>query len=94
MKESATGYDAVVPNVRGLVEPLHAVYHKRLLPNIERHLDGNRLELRGIFRGANVRYLSEKEIDRFDPERRSFININSPTEYKEAICSDSECRNS
>jgi molybdopterin-guanine dinucleotide biosynthesis protein A len=93
LMEQAPGYDAVVPAFGELIEPLHAVYSKRLLPVIEERIREDERRIRSIFGHANVRYVTEKEISRFDPERRSFINLNTPQQYKEATCSDSECRN-
>jgi molybdopterin-guanine dinucleotide biosynthesis protein A len=93
MMELAPGYDAVVPAVGKLIEPLHAVYSKNVLPVIEEQFRVDDRRIRTIFARANVRYVTEKEIARFDPERRSFINLNTPQQYKEATCSDSECRN-
>ncbi len=89
----APGYDAVVPTFKERAEPLHAVYSKSLLPMIEKRIREDDRRLQGIFERANVRYVAEKEISRFDPERRSFINLNTPQQYKEATCLDSECRN-
>ena len=91
--EQAQGYDAVVPVVGELIEPLHAVYSRKLLPAIEERIRKDERKIQGIFARANVRYVTEKEISRFDPERRSFVNLNTPQQYKEATCSDSECRN-
>ncbi len=93
LMELAPGYDAVVPGEGELTEPLHAVYSRKLLPVIEERIRCDERRMQGIFSGANVRYVTEKEISRFDPERRSFINLNTPQQYKEATCSDSECRN-
>lgn len=91
--ELAPGYDAVVPVVGGQAEPLHAVYSKKLLPLIEERIRENERRIQDIFSSVNVRYVTEQEISRFDPDRRSFINLNTPQQYKEATCSDSECRN-
>jgi molybdopterin-guanine dinucleotide biosynthesis protein A len=93
LMELAPGYDAVVPVVGGQAEPLHAVYSKKLLSVIEERVRKDERRIQGIFSHANVRYVTEKEISRFDPEQRSFINLNTPQQYKEATCSDSECRN-
>lgn len=82
------GYDAVVPKVNGFAEPLHAVYGRRILPRIESQLRGGEQRIQELFRTIRVRYLSEAEIVRFDPLMRSFKNINTPEEYKEAVCSD------
>lgn len=89
----AAGYDIVLPRIGGLPEPLHAVYHRGLLPLIENRIHQDARQIQGIFGESRVRYVTEEEIDRYDRERRSFINLNTPLEYKEATCLDWECRN-
>ena len=89
----AKGHDIVVPRIAGRVEPLHALYSKRLLPLIEKRLQQDERQIQGIFSEATVRYVTEPEIDRYDPGRRSFKNLNTPEEFKEATCLDLECRN-
>lgn len=88
----AQGHDIVVPKVAGYLEPLHALYHRRLLPVIEERLRQDARQIRGIYSNARVRYVTETEIHRFDPETRSFKNLNTMEEYKEATCLDLECR--
>jgi molybdopterin-guanine dinucleotide biosynthesis protein A len=88
----AEGYDAVLPGSGDLIEPLHAVYGRHLLPVIEQHIERDDRRIRSIFEGRRVRYVSQEEIDRFDPRRRSFINLNTRKEYEEVTCSDLECR--
>ena len=84
----APGYDVVVPTIEGAVEPLHAVYRRSLLPLLEKRIHQDDRQIRGIYPDVRVRYVTGEEIDQFDPKRRSFININTPEEYKEASCSD------
>lgn len=91
--EVARGHDAVVPMVRGLLEPLHAVYSRGLMPAIEAQLRMKDRRIRAMFDQIRVRYVTEEEIVRFDPQQRSFRNVNTPEEYKEASCLDWECRN-
>jgi molybdopterin-guanine dinucleotide biosynthesis protein A len=88
----AEGYDIVVPAVGGMLEPLHAVYRKRLVPVIEAQIMRHRQRIRELFGTQRVRYVAEEEIDRFDPARKSFKNLNTPQEYEEAACADWECR--
>jgi len=88
----AGDYDVVVPKVGEYIEPLHAIYRKKLLPVIEKRIQCDARQIRGVFSEVRVRYVTESEIDRFDPERRSFKNLNTPEEYKEAACLDWECR--
>ncbi len=89
----AAGFDVVVPRVGGLLEPLHAVYRKSVFPAIEARIRQDRRRIRGIFDEVNVRYVEDDEIVRFDPGRKSFVNLNTPADYKEVLCLDWECRN-
>jgi molybdopterin-guanine dinucleotide biosynthesis protein A len=91
----ASECDIVVPRIGGFLEPLHAVYSRGLIPVMENRIRRDFRQIQGIFgeTGVRVRYVTEAEIDRYDKERRSFMNLNTPGEYKEAACSDLECRN-
>ena len=93
MMASAEGYDVVVPKTGNQCEPLHALYHRKLLARIEKHVRRGSGRIQTLYRDARVRYITEEEIERFDPLRRSFMNLNTPEEYKEALCSDLGCGN-
>jgi len=93
MEGASESYDVTLPKVRGMLEPLHAVYRRSLLPKIEERLRAGRKDIRGLLDGARVRFITEEEVDRFDPEHRSFNNLNTRKEYEEVVCSDWECRN-
>jgi molybdopterin-guanine dinucleotide biosynthesis protein A len=93
MTGMAGDYDVVLPRVGDLIEPLHAVYSRELLPVIEDHLRRDQRRIRDILAGIRVQYVREEEIDMFDPARRSFLNLNTRKEYEEVTCSDLECRN-
>jgi molybdopterin-guanine dinucleotide biosynthesis protein A len=84
----ADGQDIIVPMIAGHVEPLHAIYSKRLLPIIEKHIQQDARQVQGIFHEARIHYVTEEEIDCFDPKKQSFRNLNTPEEYKEAACLD------
>lgn len=92
MGSLAGGYDIVVPAVGGMLEPLHAVYRKGLLPVIEAQIMRYEQQIRVLFEKQRIRYVAGEEIDRFDPARKSFKNLNTPQEYEEAACADWECR--
>lgn len=89
----AAGHDAVVPVIVGQFEPLHAVYRRTAAGLMGSHILNGVQRITAVFSGLSIRRVSEEEIARFDPGRRSFINLNTPQEYKEALCSDSGCRN-
>lgn len=80
----AAGHDAVVPRMGGLPEGLHAVYGKACLEPIRARLAAGRLSVKGFFADVRVRYVEAAEIDRFDPERRSFFNVNTPDDLEAA----------
>lgn len=86
------GYDVVVPAVGDLVEPLHAVYRRSLMPLMEQRIRQGDQRIRGMFTNLRVRYVAREEIERFDPERKSFKNLNTPQDYEEAACADWGCR--
>ena len=71
------GFDLVAPRVEGQVEPLHAVYMRSCLTTIEKMMKEGVLGVHRLFPRVNVRYLEVEEIARFDPEQRSFFNINT-----------------
>ena len=73
-------FDAVVPSIHGNVEALHALYCKRCLPAIRRLVDSGEYQVFRFFPEVSVRYVDDNEIRRFDPELRSFFNVNRPQE--------------
>ncbi len=73
-----SGVDSVVPYIAGNYESLHAVYHRTCLPVIQEQLERGRLRIHDIYTRLQVRLVTEVEIERFDPEQRSFVNLNSP----------------
>jgi len=84
MIQVSVGFDLVVPRLRDMVEPLHAVYSKGCLAPIESLLKQDNPNLRQLFTSIKVRYVEAEEIDRFDPEHLSFFNINSQADLERA----------
>lgn len=78
------GYDAVVPKVDWMIEPLHAVYTKRCLPPIKHLIDSRKYQIVKIFSSIRTRYVEEKEIRAYDPQLKSFFNINKPQDLLKA----------
>jgi len=75
--EECSGYDVVIPEAAGEVEPLFAVYSKSCLPVITDNLHKGELKVRNVLARLRVRRIGEDEIDRADPERLSFFNVNT-----------------
>ncbi|MHB1318391.1 MAG: NTP transferase domain-containing protein [Anaerolineae bacterium] len=71
------GWDVVVPRLAVGLEPLHAFYHKRCLVALHSALADGRRRVTGFYDLLRVRYVDESDIGRYDPERLSFLNINT-----------------
>jgi len=80
----STDFDLVVPRLGNMIEPLHAVYSKACLAPIERLIKQGSLGVRELFTLVRVRYVEAEEIDRFDPEHLSFLNINTNSDLARA----------
>jgi molybdopterin-guanine dinucleotide biosynthesis protein A len=78
----AADYDVVLPRLGDLAEPLHAVYGKGCLGPMERHLAQGRRRIVVFFDEVRVRYVEQAEIDRYDPRHLSFLNVNTPEDWR------------
>ena len=76
--------EAVVPRLAGQPEPFRAMYRRDCLGPIRTALAAGQLRVTSIFADMQVRYVDEAEIDRFDPEHLSFVNINTPADLEQA----------
>jgi molybdopterin-guanine dinucleotide biosynthesis protein A len=73
--------DVIIPRIDGLLEPLHAVYNKACLPVMERLLEKGCRKIIAFFPDVQVRYVEDHEIDKFDPLRLSFVNVNTQEDW-------------
>lgn len=80
----ADGYDLVIPRLRGLLEPLHAIYGKACLPAMADLLERGQRQIIGFFHRVRVRYVEEEEVDRYDPRHTSFVNVNTQEDWERA----------
>ena len=84
MIESASGFDIVIPRIKGMLEPLHAVYSKNCIDPIRRQIATDEVMIRVLLERVKVRYMEEVEVNRFDPEHLSFFNINTEDDLRKA----------
>jgi len=84
MVKIAPGFDVVIPRIGDQMEPLHAVYSRNCIGPMEDQIKQGTLRVTGFFDSVKVRYVREEELDRFDPERLSFFNINTEADLKRA----------
>jgi len=75
---AAHGVEAVIPVVRGYDEPLFAVYRRGVLPLIQRAIAAGELKVGAVCAQLHAARIEEEELRRFDPELRSFTNLNTP----------------
>ena len=79
-----TAADVIIPRLKGLLEPLHALYSRNCLEPIVRLLAQGGGRIISFFPQVRVRYIEAAEVDRFDPQHRSFFNINTPEDWQQA----------
>ena len=76
--EIKADFDVVVPRISGKMEALHALYGKRCQSKIEGLINSRIYQIFRFFNEVSVRYVDEDEVRIFDPDLRSFLNINRP----------------
>ena len=77
-------FDAMIPNTSAGMEPLCAVYSKKCINAIERHLTQNKFKIQRVFKKHRIKPMSDKFCRRFDPDLSSFYNINTPRDHSNA----------
>ena len=90
-------YDAVMPytyssrqtpfrrnNTQITLQTLCAAYAKRCLPIIEQMIRESDLRVHALAEHAHVQRVSPEIWEEFDPEGRSFFNINTPEDFERA----------
>lgn len=83
--------DVVIPRSPTGLEPLHAVYRKEAcLPPIQKALAENSLRMVGWLSEVRVYEMAPEEIAPLDPGFRSFMNVNTPQEFRNAEMLDHE----
>lgn len=81
----AEGYDVVVPEWEGRLNPIQAVYRTRVLPLLAEQLAEGRRRPVDLFDRVAVRRVTEAEIRSVDPRGLTFLNMNTPAEYEQAV---------
>ncbi len=78
-------YDVVVPVWQDRLQPLHAVYRRRVVPHLHAQLTAHRLRPVYLYDRVPTRKISPTDIKRFDPEGLSFLNMNTQADYQAAL---------
>lgn len=77
--------EVVVPEWEGRLHPLQAVYRTSVQPLLEEQLAAGRRRLMDLFDRVRTRAVGEAELRALDPEGYSFLNMNDPGDYAEAL---------
>ena len=77
--------DAVVPVIDDRPEPLHAVYRKTCAASMHARIISNQLKIAPVFNALKTEWVSEVELRKIDPALRSFRNLNTPLDYRQAL---------
>ena len=72
---------AVVPENKGRLEPLAAVWRRGVLPAARKQMAAADFSLQNLARSAGAEILSEPEWKPFDPSGNSFSNLNTMNDY-------------
>ncbi|MCP4405963.1 MAG: molybdenum cofactor guanylyltransferase [bacterium] len=82
MQTRASGCDVLVPKTSDGLHPLHAVYSRRCRTTIEARLREGRFKIFDLFPLVETRYVDEGHIRRFEPELKTFVNVNTLEELQ------------
>jgi len=80
--DGAGPVDLVILKHEAGVEPLHAVYRKNCLPVIKATIESGERCAFAYFDQVRVRYVRPDEIVPLDPKFLSFLNVNTPEEWR------------
>lgn len=76
------GHDAVVPGSGKAAEPLFAFYSKRLASSMEKSILSGKRGMKDFLDKKKVKYINKTEIKGFEPEAKSFVNLNTPEDIE------------
>lgn len=77
-------YDVVIPATRAGLEPLCAIYSRRCLKRMARHIEERKVKIQWVFQDMQVRKVPESLLMGLDPDLDSFMNVNTPEELEKA----------
>ena len=84
------GFDVVIPELphprtgEPVKEPLHAIYRRSCLVAVAARLAAGERPMVGFLPDVRVRIVGPDEIRDFDPDFRSFFNVNTPEDWDAA----------
>jgi molybdopterin-guanine dinucleotide biosynthesis protein A len=81
----AKNFDAVIPEYKGRLNPLFALYSKDCIPEFKKQISQDNLKIRNFIGDMNAKILPSAEVEKLDPQGLSFTNINTYGQYQSWI---------
>ncbi len=78
------GHDIVIPRIKGLLEPLHAIYATTCLPYVEQLMKTGDLKIVNMYPFVSILEVPESDLRVFDPTFRFIMNVNTPDDLEKA----------
>jgi molybdopterin-guanine dinucleotide biosynthesis protein A len=78
MWEIPTWAPVVIPGTPQGLEPLHAIYHKSLLPIVDNRISAGNLSLQSLLEGIPCHIVSPAYILKVCPSFKCFTSVNTP----------------
>ena len=82
--------DVVPLNTNRHIQPLHAVYSRRCLPEVERALEASDHSLHALLAQLAVVAIDTDTVRREDPDGLSAFNVNTPDDWRQALRLDEQ----
>jgi len=80
-----TQFDVSIPRTDEGLEPFHAIYRRRTcLEPVKNALDNDQWRVDAWYNQVQLRILPTEEIQRYDPQLLSFLNVNTPEDLQAA----------
>lgn len=85
MSKLTGGVDAVLAETEEGIEPLNAFYSKQCLPAVHGCLEAGEFRMVSFHPRIKLRVVSAAELAQWDPDGRTFWNMNTPEDYEKAL---------
>lgn len=82
MLDNKNSYDILLIRDSEKFHTLFGVYSRACIPAIEKMLKKDELRISRIFPQLKTHFLSKEDIEKFDPNLLSLVNINTPEELE------------
>ncbi len=77
------GYDAVIPSIKGKIQPLNALYKKQSLEFTKQVFEKEKKKsLMAFLEKLKIKYVNEEEIKKIDENLYSYFSVNTKESYE------------